>query len=79
MSAPLVLLSPEQLSALVPENDSPEALLSRIEAARWAGCAVRTIDSWLAAGAPHVRLGGPGGSPRMLASELIVWLRERGR
>lgn len=55
-----------------------EPLLDRRGAAAWAGCSTRTVDAWLAEGAPHVRLGGPGGAPRFLASELLAWLRRRG-
>ncbi len=57
--------------------NAPEPLLSRRQAAQWAGCSVGTVDAWLRAGVPHVRLGGPGGAPRFLASELRTWLHAR--
>lgn len=55
-----------------------EPLMTRRQVAEWAGCSVRVVDGWIAAGCPHVRLGGPGGSPRMRASELMAWLAGRG-
>ena len=54
-----------------------ERLLSRKEVARWAGCSCRTVDQWLREGAPHIRLGGAGGAPRMRASEIHSWLGSR--
>lgn len=56
----------------------PERLLTRQAAAEAMSCSVRTIDAMLAAGAPVVRLGGPAGSPRLMMSELIAYLRARG-
>ena len=53
-------------------------LMTRHYTAQWASCSLRTVDGWLADGCPHVRLGGPGGSPRFIASEVVGWLRARG-
>ncbi len=55
----------------------PERPMSRRQTAEWLGCSVRTVDNMLADGAPHFRPGGPGGSPRLLASELLAWMRGR--
>lgn len=87
MTGPIAVLSEQQLHELV-RGAVAEALagsgpaagerrMTRDETAEHFRCSTRTVDSWLAAGAPCVRLGGRGGSPRMLASELSDWLRSR--
>jgi hypothetical protein len=57
----------------------PEPMLDRAGLARWAGCSVATVDSWIRDGLPVVRLGGPGGSPRCRASDTHAWLRARSQ
>jgi hypothetical protein len=66
-----------ELRTSLERGPGAERLMTRAETATWAACSVRVVDGWLAAGAPCIRLGGPGGSPRMRASELLMWLRER--
>ena len=66
-----------ELRRAVQGGPAAERLLSRAQIAEWAGCSTRVVDMWTAEGAPHVRLGGPGGSPRFRVSELHEWLRAR--
>lgn len=63
--------------AVTKTGENFEGLLDRKGLAAWAGCSVRMVDGWLKTGCPHVRLGGPGGSPRFLASEVWSWLQSR--
>lgn len=67
----------ESLARLGAGLANPAPLLTRSQTGEWANCSVRTVDGWLAAGCPHVRIGGPGGSPRMVTAEVLAWLRQR--
>jgi hypothetical protein len=90
VNAPAVaVLTAEQLDELAtnaarkaldehePAAPMPERPMDRAAAAAWFSCSLRTVDGWLSQGCPAIRLGGKGGSPRMLASELTTWLRQR--
>ena len=66
----------EQLDDLQ-RGERAERMYTRAELAEHLRCSMRTIDQLMTEGMPHVRLGGPGGSPRYLASEVIAWMRER--
>lgn len=70
----------DALEEAIGERDGahgPAPMLDRQALARWANCSVRTVDAWLAGGCPHVRLGGPGGSPRFVIGEVLEWLKTR--
>jgi hypothetical protein len=62
------------LRQAVERGPQPERLMSRKQASEWLACSTRTIDAMIARGAPVVRLGGRGGSPRIRASEWLAWL-----
>lgn len=64
------------MTAMLADGIPPRRRLTRAETAEHYCVSVRTVDTWLAAGAPHMRLGGPGGSPRMDVAELDVWHRQ---
>lgn len=68
----------EELRARLEHAGDAERALDRRGLAQWLGCSVRTVDALIADGMPIVRLGGPGGSPRMMPSEVWAWLRARG-
>lgn len=70
----------EQLAAVlrVLEHGSvPTRRLTRKETAEHFSVSERSVDKWLSDGAPHIRIGGPGGSPRMCPIEITEWLRDR--
>ena len=84
MADPIVVMSAEQLRELVAcavaeaMPNQAEKPMTREQAAAWLQCSTRTIDNMIADGAPCVRLGGRGGSPRFVTDRLIAWLESRG-
>jgi hypothetical protein len=66
-----------QIVAALERGPSPRRRLSRAETAKHYGVSERSVDTWLAAGAPCLRLGGRGGSPRLDPEELDRWHREQ--
>ncbi len=65
-----------QLAELA-KGPRPERLLTKAQIADHVGCSTRTIDTLAGQGLPHMRLGGPGGVPRYLASAVTAWLASR--
>ena len=67
------------LRELVEHGPTSRRRLSRAQAAKHYLCSTRTIDSWMANGCPCLRLGGPGGSPRLDVDEGRGCDRKRSR
>ncbi len=57
----------------------PQRRLTRQETAEHYSVSVRSVDSWLRQGCPALRLGGPGGSPRLSPVELDAWHHQRSQ
>lgn len=81
----LVVLSPEQLAAIVKtavteafteqRQDVAPALLDRNGIAQALGCSPSQIDRLRRSGMPHVRLGDV---PRFELAHCLEWLRQQG-
>jgi hypothetical protein len=85
-SASVVVLTPEQLDALLeaavdrarlattPANDAPSALLDRTGLAKALQCSLPSIDRLRREGLPQLTIGD---APRFEIDAVLAWLRAR--
>jgi len=66
-----------ELHSLVQLGTPHERMLNRRQLAEALSVSVRSVDALARDGAPLIRIGGPGGAPRFLMSEVTAWLRKR--
>jgi hypothetical protein len=66
----------DEIRAALAERTAATAVLDRAGLAMTLGCSLASVDRLLREGVPCVRLGS---DPRFVATDVVGWLRERGR